>query len=245
MIVLQTFSGEIGALMRRYVSGTREWLLRDFDRWHANPPAVNVGELQSRAFVLVAGPGVGKSAFSAMLCRLRDSAITAHHFCRFGDSEKSSPRRMLCSLAHQLAQRLPTAFSAYRQSVKGLTSQQMQGMDLGRLFDRLLLEPLSAVDVKSVPGGQAVLLIDALDEASASGGRNELMRLICSQFRALPAWVRFVITTRPTDDREGVQQAQRDLLRPLKQFKPKTIEVRCFCNASIALSLRMASDHNV
>lgn len=234
-MVSQEFNGVIEPLMKRHVPGTRERLLREFDNWHDNPTADELSEQQSRAFVLVAGPGVGKSAFSAMLCKLRDSAITAHHFCCWGDSEKASPSRMLCSLAFQLAQKLflPTTLEdrEYRQRIENLTSQQLEGMSLIALFNKLLLEPLSAVNVSSVRGGQAILLIDGLDEASAAGGRNELLRLICSRFQDLPEWVRFVITTRPTDDREDVPEAQRDLLRHLKQFKPHKIEVRVACHS--------------
>lgn len=104
---------------------------------------------------------------------------------------------------------------------------------------------------------QVVLVIDALDEASSgssntermdpgnaggddgddggngAGGsdgrsapRNELLALINDCFKDLPRWVRFVITTRPKDEREGVPE--ENLLEALKDFKPMTVEVRCW-----------------
>jgi hypothetical protein len=223
------FSAEVGSLMGYYVPGTRAWLLKRFDAWLA-AGAQGGGALsvhQSRAFVVAAGPGVGKSTFSAMLCRLRSEAVTAFHFCRYGDAEKAAPRRLLCSLAFQLAQRLPAARAALRAAASDASSLG-EATSLDALFDRVLLQPLAAVDAAAVPGGQIVLLVDALDEAAAAGGRNELMRIITSRFRDLPRWVRFVLTTRPRDEREGagLDEAGRDLLRPLLQFTPMTIEVR-------------------
>lgn len=91
---------------------------------------------------------------------------------------------------------------------------------------------------------QVVLLIDALDEASAgstASGRmdsgenddgdsdgaapNELLALIRDRFVELPPWVRFVITTRPKDERNDVPEDERDLLAALHMFSPKEVQV--------------------
>lgn len=224
--MVQGFAVEINDKMGRHVNGTREWLLRRFDSWLKGSGS---NELHCRAFVLVAGPGIGKSSFCALLCTLRPEAVAAHHFCRWGDAEKASPRRMLASLAFQLAQRLPAALLVYRELAAEL-ADQLASLSLDALFERLMLEPLMEVAARAAGSSlpDIVLLIDALDEAAGddAGGRNELLDLICRRFNDLPAWVRFVISSRPRDERPGIAKAQRDLLTPLQRFSPFVIKVR-------------------
>lgn len=214
--VFQAFNGEISKLTASRVPGTRNWLLDSFDEWHMGQAG---SATQKRAFVLVAGPGIGKSMLCALLCSQRKQAIAAHHFCKYNHSEKASPKRLLRSLAYQLASQLPAALEAFEEAVDELGD--INSLGVTELFDRLLLQPLANVTAASVPCGQAVLLIDALDEASAANGRNELIDLIRCQLGSLPDWVRFFITTRPLDERPGVPDDARDLLEPLQRFSPK------------------------
>lgn len=144
--------------------GTRDWLLKAFDRWLTGDD--DMSNLQRRAFVLVAGPGVGKSAFSALLCTVRPQALAAHHFCRAGDAERSSPHRMLCSLAYQLACHLPAKarddFKSKARSLAGelaVNGRKVTAMPLHHLFNKLLKDVLWNVDQELVPGGQVCIAI--------------------------------------------------------------------------------------
>lgn len=138
----QDCRGDIKALMGRHVPGTRDWLLRRFDSWLSGDDTMT--NLQHRAFVLVAGPGFGKSAFSALLCSLRPESIAAHHFCRWGEPNRSSPHRLLCSLAYQLACHLPAARDAFKSAARSLDRQlksdglKVTDKPLRTLFDDLL-----------------------------------------------------------------------------------------------------------
>lgn len=214
---LQAFAGEIGKLAGRHVPGTRGWLLDCFDEWNKGEAD---NEMQHRAFILSAEPGVGKSMLCALLCLQRKEAIAAHHFCNAGDVFKASPTQLLRSLAYQLALHLPSALLHVLERAVD-EAGNIDTLGAPELFDLLLRQPLAAVPQAAVPGGQTVLLIDALDEARAVNGRNELLDLIRNEFDTLPPWVRFFITTRPTDDQRGVPPDARDLLTPLKKFNPK------------------------
>jgi hypothetical protein len=95
------------------------------------------------------------------------------------------------SIAYQLSTQLPE----YEQRLNALHLQSIiAGSDARTLFDRLILQPLSA----NFPDPQRMLvvLIDALDEAT-QGGRNELASFVAAEFAKTPRWLQLVITSRP------------------------------------------------
>lgn len=75
---------DINHLLTRFVPGMRGWLMDLVDTWAALPP----GAASSRAFVLYGGPGVGKSTFSAALCRHKPGLVQAYHFAKFSDASR-------------------------------------------------------------------------------------------------------------------------------------------------------------
>ena len=106
-----------------------------------------------RVFVLVAGAGVGKTSIMARLAQ-RDDVI-AYHFCRHDDESRRDPKRMLCSLAYQLAVALP----AYRERLNTLPLDMLRGQGITALFTQLFTTPLHGIE-----SPRRVMLIDALDE---------------------------------------------------------------------------------
>ena len=77
---------------------------------------------------------------------------------------RRDPMRMLQSLAHQLATRIPALRDTYLASSDTI-AQAVKGGKLEEAFKQLLLKPLRQLDKDGGLKEPLVLLIDALDEA--------------------------------------------------------------------------------
>ena len=112
------FGAEVRARVATLMPGTRAWLLAEFDAWIASSEAPESDSLPagadpssergggaeggSRAFVVLGGPGVGKTSFAALLCSARPAAVVAAHFCSSASAETRDVHRLLRSLAFQV-----------------------------------------------------------------------------------------------------------------------------------------------
>ena len=181
------FDLEIDGAVERFHEGTREWAFADFDNWSQNQP-------QSRVSVLSGDAGMGKTGIMSKLVRLRTETILAHHFCRHDDSRKRDPKHVLCSMAYQIALKIPE----YKTKLEGmgLKREQLFGKEMNAtaLFHKILGEPLASV--KNPFSRRQIVLIDALDECDHDG-KNDLLNCIRDHFLELPDWVACFMTTRP------------------------------------------------
>jgi len=158
----------------------REWVFEAIRQWLDSPPL-------QRVFWICGGPGVGKTALSAVLSS-RYLEVAALHLCKFGHAQKSDPRRVVTSLAYQLTTQLPD----YEASIAAMDVERLVLDDARTLFDNLLVQPLARINP---PERAVVMLIDALDEAT-SDGRNQLASFIASEYPRTPEWLRLIITSR-------------------------------------------------
>ncbi|HTY90351.1 MAG TPA: tetratricopeptide repeat protein [Methanocella sp.] len=178
----------------------RQWIFKRVDKWLVDPSA-------SRIFWIIGAPGVGKTAIASWLAFNRPE-VAAFHLCRYGDAEKSDPRRAILSIAYQLS----TQLADYQERLNGLNLEKIaRESNAKTLFDSLIIQPLSGNFPE--PGGAIVILIDALDEATRSG-KNELAELIASEFGRAPRWLRLVITSRP----------EPEILHPLQGLTPYILD---------------------
>jgi len=78
---------DIAFFAERCDPATRQWLFEDFDKWFSDPG-------DSRAYVLLGDPGVGKSVMAGVLAqRSREAGhLGATYFCRHNDSTRNDPR---------------------------------------------------------------------------------------------------------------------------------------------------------
>lgn len=63
--IIQSY--KISSLVAQYVEGTRQWLNDDINKWLDVATASTSDDKSSRMFLLLAGPGMGKSVFSAVM----------------------------------------------------------------------------------------------------------------------------------------------------------------------------------
>ncbi len=164
---ISSFEADISSLVKRYDPDTRQWFFDDFDAWFHHPG-------DSRAYVLLGDPGVGKSVMAAVLTQRMgsDGHLGAAYFCYHKDDTRNDPRYLLGTIASQLGE----CTSQYNTIVggEGRVRYLLHDSKLGiqELFTKLLQEPLA----KCNPNQQRKLvIIDALDETSTSPGKISLI----------------------------------------------------------------------
>jgi hypothetical protein len=216
-----SFDTELREYEARFVTGTRDWVFDTIDAWLADTGSA------SRCRVLLGGPGFGKTAIVAHLCTTRRHAVLGVHLCKHNDKRKRDPRRMVTTLAHQLAQALPDYRAALEAKAQQLT-REVDSLTTTELVDTLLVQPLGAVPP---PRGSArkLLVIDALDEAEHEQ-KNELLRLIKNEFPKLPAWLKVLLTARP----------ELPIKRELSVLQPQELDAEHFakqCDEDVRLFL--------
>jgi hypothetical protein len=166
----------------------REWLLEMLLR--------ELNESDSTAIILVAAPGMGKSAFAGHLFGTNpDGQLLAAHFCRVDRADSIDPRRFIESLIGMTSIRLP----AYEQLVNARQDECRQLLKQGRIkeaFERLYLEPLTTLDPAGLGRFPRFLLLDAADEAETANIRPSIVELLAQTIELFPPWLRLVATTR-------------------------------------------------
>ncbi|KAF5838041.1 WD40-repeat-containing domain protein [Dunaliella salina] len=202
--MLQNFG--VHLLLESHVPGTRQWLFDRVDKWLET--ALNAGEdartlNHHRMFLLLAGPGMGKSVFSAVMEKKLEVKMQAgqrlvlvRHFFKVGEPRAQGKAMVLC-LALQLAEQLPGMATLLWLVAKEHGSADQ--LTLKDTFDKYLMEPLTALDKEhSAEQPVVVMLLDAIDEATdGAAGCEPVTHLVGHQMSKLPAWVKIVLTGRP------------------------------------------------
>ena len=164
-----------------HFDGTREWAFSLLTRWLSKQDAPRICWISG-------GGGTGKSVIAAEFLRRFFSSAVAWHFCRHDDpSKQSSVPRILRSIACMLCIRL----KGFEAALKDATQSGLSGDDAAESFE-LLLAALTKVSVPPMP---VFILLDALDEMPAPQ-QVELLDLLATSARGLPAWMRILATSR-------------------------------------------------
>ena len=196
-------------LLRKGFFG-RTWLFEAVEEWRLD------GNRDSRLFWITGDPGVGKSAFAAKLAHIRSDSVIAAQFVEWDKPDHRDARRVVRSLAFQLATRLPD----YRKLLLALPEiAELDRKEPTELFDYLLANPLRSV----ISGGRErqLIVVDALDEATENG-RNPLVEMLARHTPRLPGWLGLVVTSRP----ESAVQT------PLQGLNPFVLDTRTEANLS-------------
>ncbi|KAJ6548571.1 hypothetical protein B0H19DRAFT_190499 [Mycena capillaripes] len=158
------------------------------------------------------GPaGAGKSAIMQTLCQRFQGAglLGGSFFFKRSSVSQGNARSTFVTLAYQLALYIPQLRAPIVKSAEDDPSV------VGRSID-LQLRKLIVAPSASVKGfGQALLLIDGLDECEDEGAQAKILRSICDSVREYPLPLRFIIASRPEPHiRQILEESQADLARP-------------------------------
>lgn len=204
----------------------RDWLFDAVEKWRQNTTH------ESRLFWIMGDPGIGKSAFAAQLTHTRSDIVIAAQFCEWDKPDHRDARRVVCSIAFQLATRLPD----YRKLLLTLPEiKELDRKDASELFDYLLANPLRSI----INGGREryLIIIDALDEAGESG-RNPLVEMLARNAHHLPNWLGMVVTSRPEFDVKTPFQALNPISLDTKSELNKA-DIRDYLNNMLATQLKI------
>lgn len=187
------YSSDISYYLPSFIG--RQWFFEDFEQWMRDENA-------SRIYFLTGLPGIGKTAIAIKTIQQYNN-IAAYHLIRRGDSEKTSLRRAICSIAFQLSKQLPDYFELLSRID---IYRELNRCNDPALFEALITNPLLACNNRNEP---VVIVIDAMDE-SISSFSSEFALFIANVIGKLPKWVRFFLTSRPEDA----------VLLPLQAYHP-------------------------
>ncbi len=213
----------------------RQWLFEAVERWRQDTKLERPSGSESRLFWIMGAPGVGKSAFAAQLTHTRGDTVIAAQFCDWTMADHRDARRVVRSLAFQLATRLPD----YRKLLLTLPEiADLDRKDAAELFDYLLANPLRSV----IHGGRQryLIVIDALDEAGEAG-RNPLVEMLARNAKRLPDWLGLVVTSRPEFDVKTPLQALNPFPLDTKS-ESNRVDIRDYLRRELATQLHGRAD---
>ncbi|KZP22874.1 hypothetical protein FIBSPDRAFT_952452 [Athelia psychrophila] len=172
--------------------GTGQDRQKEIIEWLMTPSDQNVLWLHGVA-------GLGKSTLATTIAEYFRGLQRRGAFLFFDRNSpiESSPSRVICMLAYQLAEHDEVVRSGVAAAIE--RDPQLATAPLITQFKSLLCEPLSAAS--TLLSGPVVVVIDALDECGDANSRQLLLDLLSSlDFAELPSQFRFIITSRPKHD---------------------------------------------
>ncbi|KAJ3066918.1 hypothetical protein HK102_007532, partial [Quaeritorhiza haematococci] len=205
------FSQDMKDYENMYVPETREWLLRDVEKWLATKAT---SSNSSKVLWLNGVAGVGKSMMawligSSLSRKHADTVKVCRFFCRHNDDEKNDVGRLINTIAYDLAQWRPEVRDHLLEIYKGDMKSDSRLMDksIRTRFKELILDPLSKVpsspDASNTQQQKdVVIILDAIDECGRPGTRNraQLLSILSTDYIHLPPFVKLIITSRPEED---------------------------------------------
>ncbi|KAJ7192044.1 hypothetical protein GGX14DRAFT_701470 [Mycena pura] len=172
--------------------GTRKEILDSISEW------VTVPSDSGNILWLAGVAGTGKSAIATTIAEsLRGlQRLGAFLFFDRNDHARSHPDEVIRTIAYSLAlsnSHIAAAISAVIHSDPAVVNAPLLTQ-----FEMLLLQPLKSVE--HFIQGPILVILDALDECGEPSSRNVLVSTISTEFHKLPAFIRFLITSRHEAD---------------------------------------------
>ncbi|KAF7977773.1 hypothetical protein HWV62_2657 [Athelia sp. TMB] len=175
------------------LAGTRQDLQKEIVDWLMNSSD------NKNILWLYGAAGLGKSTVATTVAEYFRGLQRRGAFLFFdrNSKEESAPKRVITTLAYQLAEHHQTVCSTVTAAIEN--DRQVVSAPLASQFTSLLFGPLS--DASTNTSGPIVIILDALDECGDAKSRQALLNILKSpEFAQLPSQFRFLITSRPDHD---------------------------------------------
>ncbi|OGM44087.1 NACHT and WD40 domain protein [Aspergillus bombycis] len=150
-----------------------------------------------RIFWLNGMAGTGKSTVSRTVCRLlqEKGLLGASFFFRRGKTDCGTAEKLFPTIARQLVIHEPRLIPSIRRAIQ--RDPSISTKSLVEQFNRLLLEPLSAIKDGRAEASVLVIVIDALDECQSENDIELLLRLLPMVPPSSSVSIRVFLTSRP------------------------------------------------
>ncbi|CAE6412324.1 unnamed protein product [Rhizoctonia solani] len=185
---LARFDSELSTEVSRRgcTKDTRTKILDDSLAWSENPDIAKIYWMNGMA-------GTGKTTIAYSLCgRLKArKQLAASFFCTRASPECREAKRIIPTIAYQLARRLTPFRHALCQQLK--QDPDISTSQLTEQFDQLLKKPL--LGAKDKLSNNLVIVVDALDECNDPHIVELFLDLLFRSARELP--IKFFVTSRP------------------------------------------------
>ncbi|KAI9337042.1 WD40-repeat-containing domain protein [Zopfochytrium polystomum] len=135
----------------------------------------------------------------------KQNQLAAMFFCKHDDDQRRDARRLVLTLAYFLAEWNEAFLAQLALVLKTFPQITQKSMD--EMFATLISDPLKSLEGQF--GGTIVIVVDALDECEEAGSREDILAIFSQHCRALPAFVKIFITSRPEPD---ISDAFKDLV---------------------------------
>lgn len=141
--------------------------------------------------------GTGKSTISRTLAHSasKTGSLGASFFFKRGEPDRGNPSKLFTTIARQLIVREPPLAPFIMDAIE--TDHNVLGAAMRQQFQKLIIEPLSAIHHTSLNGAPFVLIIDALDECENEDDIRVLIDLFSSTQVAQSSKLKIFITSRP------------------------------------------------
>jgi hypothetical protein len=172
------------------LQGTRTVLLQQIMDWATSPSQKSIFWLKGMA-------GTGKSTISRTVARsLKDTNhLGASFFFKRGEGDRGNAKKFFSTLTRQLILRLPGLRSGVQESLHN--NPDILTKSLKEQFEKLLLQPLLALNKLVRQPQTMVIVIDALDECEHDQDVQAIIRLLPSLKEAKAVSLQIFVTSRP------------------------------------------------
>ena len=203
--------------------GTRESVLQEAVRWVENPQDRHVFWLKG-----LAGTGTSTIAQTFSKAVVDAGSFHASFFCSRSHPDRKDLKRIIPTIAHQLACRSTTLRNRVIGAIK--PDPSVAGNSLVSQFKNLVMDPLSSTDVR------CVIVVDALDQCVDDQPTSPILSVLGHYVKDPPS-VKFFITGRPEPRiRRGFRLPPLEPFTQLHQVESSLVnnDIRLYLQKKIA-----------
>lgn len=141
--------------------------------------------------------GTGKSTISRTVAHSfsEKGLLGANFFFKRGEGDRGNARRLISTIARQLAASTPQLLPGILKAIQG--DPDISSKSLQTQFNQLLLQPLLNLGQTGQHASMRVMVIDALDECDHEDNIRLILRLLPQLRESSSVYLRIFLTSRP------------------------------------------------